>query len=287
MRIFLTKVFGFSEPCGPLQFNSKGLRDNALEKLKDGDRVILVGTQNRETTNEADRGRILGMMEPSRELVSYLDYSLERISSDTKASGEYRWPFGLGSRNAWAFDPKPLLSEVIHRHFDIDSAVGIVALSDQEADAVLSQTHRPIALLTTLLGRIEDAERTHGRNAPLPTTTRRGVMHMRHEPAHTYAMKILGSTTPSFKIGWAFNYGRRQREFNLYALPSLGGLKYELHLSQKWDTAKNAYLMEQDILKRFESHRHRHNSEIICQVSEPQIQSIWTEVFLERRRRVR
>jgi len=105
---------------------------------------------------------------------------------------------------------------------------------------------------------------------------------MRREPANTYVMRIEGASSPSFKIGWAFNSTRRQREFNLYALPTLGGLAYKPFLSQKWDTAKNAFLMEQAILKRFTSQRHSHNSEVICNVSDQQIQSVWAEVFLAR-----
>ncbi len=44
-RIFITKVWGFSPPVGPLQFSSDGWRRNAREVLKPGDLVVLVGTK--------------------------------------------------------------------------------------------------------------------------------------------------------------------------------------------------------------------------------------------------
>ena len=44
MTLFMSKVWGFDNPCGPLVFRAEGWRANALGKLKEGDRVILVAT---------------------------------------------------------------------------------------------------------------------------------------------------------------------------------------------------------------------------------------------------
>jgi len=52
-------------------------------------------------------------------------------------------------------------------------------------------------------------------------------MHVRHAPAYTYAMKIEGTAETLFKVGWAFDYKKRQRDFNLSSLPQLGGLRYK------------------------------------------------------------
>lgn len=37
MAIFMTKVWGFEEPAGPLQFGKEGWRDRAREELKAGE----------------------------------------------------------------------------------------------------------------------------------------------------------------------------------------------------------------------------------------------------------
>ena len=54
-RTFMTKVWDFGAPVGPLQFSSEGWRRNAREVLRPGDIVVLVGTKGEETA-EDDRG---------------------------------------------------------------------------------------------------------------------------------------------------------------------------------------------------------------------------------------
>ncbi len=93
--MFVSKVWGFDNPCGPLVFGTAGWRDNAAAKLSRGDRVILVGTKG-ENTPEPDRNRVLGMMEPSTKRVSTSDFP-SPAPLDEKlldADGRYRWPFG-------------------------------------------------------------------------------------------------------------------------------------------------------------------------------------------------
>jgi hypothetical protein len=72
MTMFVSKVWGFENPSGPLVFNSAGMRKNAASRLIRGDRVILVGTWG-EDTAEQDRNRVLGMMEPSTMQVATSD----------------------------------------------------------------------------------------------------------------------------------------------------------------------------------------------------------------------
>lgn len=102
MTMYVSKVWGFDVPCGPLVFNSKGWRDRSAKQLKAGDRVILVGTKGEET-GPADRNRVLGMMEPSQQRVSTLDFPLspETSARHYKADGTYRWPYGLLNYRAW------------------------------------------------------------------------------------------------------------------------------------------------------------------------------------------
>lgn len=93
MAFYLTKVWGFSVPCGPLQFSTRGWRNRAREKLSPGDLVVLVGTKEPPTTDE-EQGRLLGIMEPTTNPVMSLDFPLETFPHDFTEQG-YRWPYGL------------------------------------------------------------------------------------------------------------------------------------------------------------------------------------------------
>jgi hypothetical protein len=94
MTLYLTKTWGFSSPSGPLQFSTNGWRTNARNALKSGYMVLIVGTKGSET-DEDEQGRILGLMEPTKHVVSSLDYDLIRGPQDLDAAGNYKWPFGL------------------------------------------------------------------------------------------------------------------------------------------------------------------------------------------------
>jgi hypothetical protein len=282
----MTKVWGFSEPCGPLQFSTNGARETARGLLKAGDQVILVGTLGEQTLPD-ERGRVLGIMEPTQETVASLDFDLEREDQDFDEQGNYKWPFGLHNRRAWIFEePRPLLTDISPRQFFMDSAQGIVPLLDDETSAVLSHPHREIELLTPIraLARIEGDEVARRRNAPPPATTRQGVMHMRRAPAYTYAMSIDGATPTAFKIGWAFDARVRERQFNQASMPKLGGLTYRTKLTELWPTATAAYEMEQSLLRVFDAKRHPSNREVVSEITYTELQSEWIG-YLARKRR--
>lgn len=116
----MTKTWGFGVPCGPLQFSQKGWRDRTRGLLQSGDVVVIVGTVGDETAEE-ERGKILGLMEPTTITVSSLDYELARGPRDFDEQGNYRWPFGLELRAAWQFsEPRTSLTDVSSRRFSMD-----------------------------------------------------------------------------------------------------------------------------------------------------------------------
>jgi hypothetical protein len=108
-------------------------------------------------------------------------------------------------------------------------------------------------------------------------------MHMRRAPAYTYAMVIRGAGAASFKLGWAFDYRARQRTFNLAALPELGGVRYETRLQHLWDTAEQAFKMEQDLLRQFVAVQHPTNREVV-QIEESALQAAWISYLMKARR---
>jgi hypothetical protein len=285
MAMYMTKVWGFSSPSGPLQFGINARCETARQILQPGDVVILVGTKAVPTSPE-HRGRILGMMEPTTEVVSSLDFDLQTRREDFDEAGRYLWPYALLIRKAWEFErPYSLLEELSSRKFNMDAASGIVPLTNDEASRIAVLPRREIPILTPVraLGRIEGQEKARRRGAPPPTTTRRGVMHMRRAPAYTYAMAIRGARSESFKIGWAFDYRSRQRGFNLASMPQLGGLRYETRFEHLWDTAQQAFNMEQRLLRQFASTQHPSNREII-QITEKALEAAWIEYLAKMRR---
>jgi hypothetical protein len=277
MTMYFTKVWRFDVPVGPLQFGTRGWRDRSRQMLKTGDLVVLAGTKG-EPTADADRGRLLGVMEPTTEPVLSLDFDLFVAPHDSNEHGDYKWPYGLLNRRAWKLIDRPLLQQISNRHFSMEAAQGIVALTDTEAAEVSKLRREEVPVLepgVRARARLEGLDAALKRTAPVPTTTRRGVMHMRNWRAYTYAMQLIGARQSSFKIGWAFDRNARTREFNQAAMPALGGLCYKPVLDQLWDTARKAYRMEQRLLRSFENKRHSANREIVWGVEYSELEAAW------------
>lgn len=185
MTIYMTKVWGFDVPSAPLQFSTNGWRDNAREVLQPGDLVVCVGTKGAETAPRS-QGRLLGMMEPTTEVALSFDFELQTRAVDYDEEGNYRWPYALLNRRAWRFlEPRPLLEEISPRSFAMDSALGIVPLTADEAARIESLPKEEVPLLAPVraVARIEGEDVARRRAAPPPTTQRAGVMHVRHAPA--------------------------------------------------------------------------------------------------------
>jgi len=280
MTVFMTKTWGFSDPCWPLQFSTEGWRARARAALKVGDVVVIVGTKGPQT-QPAEQGRVLGIMEPTTEVAFWQDFDLPTRAEHFDAEGEFRWPYALLNRGAWQILDRRLLEEISSRDFHMDSALGIVPLTEQEGVAATALRREPVGLLLPIRARarIEGEEIARRRAAPPPTTTRQGIMHLRGAPAYTYLMAIEGAQGLAFKIGWAFEYNSRQRQFNQFALPEIGGIRYKTRLHRLWDTARHAFAMEQAILRQFDRERHRANREVICGVSYQLLEAAWIQYW--------
>lgn len=165
----------------------------------------------------------------------------------------------------------------------MDSAQGVVPLNDEEAARIRALDWREEKLLQPTARAQGRLARKHGgarRTAPPPTTTRSRVMHMRRAPAYTYAMRVVGARSSAFKVGWAFDYKQRARQFNHAAMPSLGSLEYKPILVQLWDTARQAYAVEQKLLSLLSDKLHANNSEIAFGLSEDELSAAWNNVVL-------
>jgi hypothetical protein len=287
MTVYLTKTWGFDSPSGPLVFRQNGSRKSARSVLKDGDLVVIVGTMTSPTLIE-QRGKMLGLMEPTKEIANTLDYELVTFPDHFDEGGQYRWPFALELRRAWRFlEPRTLLSAVSSREFGIDSGQGIVPLTPDEATRILALPHEEVGLLhqsirTKTRIDLEGPDSARKKAAPPPTTRRNGIMHMRRMSAFTYAMEIEHASQSAFKIGWAFDHKARARQFNLSSLPKLGGLRYKIRLERLWDTAFDAFRMEQWLLRNFDTLRHPSNREVVCPIDLRSVEAAWVEYLIKR-----
>lgn len=287
MTLYLTKTWGFSDPSGPLQFSLAGWRDRARQLLIPGDLVVIVGTVGKQT-DESERGQLLGLMEPTNIVVSSLDFELARGPEDYDEHGSYRWPFALELRSAWRFvEPRAYLIDITKRRFNMDAALGIVQLTEDEAAAILTLPRVAVPLLRPVraAARVEGAEAARRRAAPPPTTTRTGVMHLRRAPAYTYAMRVENNRQSAFKIGWAFDWRQRMQQFNQAALPTLGGVRYSIVLAELWNTAIEAFRMEQSLLRQFDSLRQSENVEVVAPLLYDDLETAW-KIYVQHARRV-
>ena len=284
MKMFVHKVTGWDVPVGPMQFRSEGLRKIAIELLEDGTGlVVLAGTKGKGTPDKI-KGRLLGIMQITTEKVDiekdFPEFIKQAGSSAKNKNGEYKWPYGLINLRAWSLIKPPKLTKISDRFDKLGQSVAstIVALRDEEADFVKKLVWQEEELVRPnahIQRRIEKKYGTAKRSAPPPWTTRRGLMHMRRSPAYTYAMEIIGTNSEAFKIGWAFDYQQRARQFNHAAMPELGGLEYKPILYNLSETAREAYAMEQSLLSCFNGQLHPDNREIILGVSRSQLESAW------------
>jgi hypothetical protein len=256
-----------------------GYRQEARNKLQPGDLVVLVGTKGERTAGD-EQGRLLGIMEPTTESVLSLDFDLPTRPEHFDDAENYRWPYALLNRSAWRILDRQPLEAVSDRPFYIDAAVRLVEVTDAEAAKVMALRREPAELLQPSVrarARLEGTAAARRMTAPPPTTTRRGVMHMRRAPAFTYAMRVEGATPMSFKLGWAFDFKLRAEQFNQASMPELGGLRYKPVLNHFWDTARQAYCMEQRLLRHFSSHRHAANFEIVHGILFAELESAWVK----------
>lgn len=293
MKVYFAKTWAFNNPAWPLAFGMNGNRNKVRERLEDGDWVVLIGTMN-ENTQKEERGRLLGILEPLKENVHTLDFDgidkgNEKFHND---KGEFKWPYALHSRRAWLLIDRPTLKEIAseenYKKYNAGilqpSVASVDLFSDEEAEKVKALEKKEIGLLPLTANAAEILERKHGNlstrhTAPPPSTTRRGVMHMRQSQAYTYMLKIKGASTPCFKIGWAFDWEARMKKFNHASMPNIGGVEYTTCRHHKWHTAKQAYKMEQWILKELNENRHSDNNEIITGIEEKELLRVWIKAI--------
>ena len=115
------------------------------------------------------------------------------------------------------------------------------------------------------------------RGAPVPTEgVRYGIMHMRRAPAFVYWFRLeVRGEVVGHKIGWAFDWKQRLRQFNSVSLNTLGGLLYKASKYQLFNSASEAFRVEQQILKDCDGCRHPSNREVLSGINTLQVEEVW------------
>lgn len=155
-------------------------------------------------------------------------------------------------------------------------------LTADEEGRVLAHPHHEIPLLRSISAdrKLYGEEEARRRNAPPPTEgVRRSIMQMRSGAAYVYWFRlVIDGKIVGHKIGWAFDWEQRLRQFNTVALSALGGLRYKVNNVQQFATARLAFRVEQKLLRNFDEHRHRSNREVLTGIKTETIKEVWNGV---------
>lgn len=293
MTVYVTKAWGFDDPAFPLQFSREGDRTRALKILKKGDYVVIVGTMGREVENDYDKGRILGMLEPTKRTAMYDEFDLpvreEFDFVERNGVRQYKWPYTLVNKNAWLIEDDIKLKDICKNGVGMYAMKGIVPLTKVQGEKLLNLINPlPIESYMTSGDKARlKKRRTKGYDAinrggsPSPMTKRTYAVNRKVAPYYyTYCMRLIGAKDIAFKIGRSENYQRREKEFNHYSMPLLGGIRYKpTNLVCRWNTEQEAHTMEQRVLCSFNNQRHPSNKEIIYGVSYEKIKRVWNQTI--------
>lgn len=277
MKVFATRVWGFDPQQWPvITFGLEGNRDKLLNDSAPGDRIVFVGTQG-EPTAEHHRGRLLGMAEIGRLAVDTLDVIGSRIrrAEDYDESGRFRWPKAILMVRAWAFEPQPVLREVLSAQLPYNATPQAVELSTADADAVLKLPVVDVVLPASPAldrARLLDQALTANRptTGPTPTSWSGEVGRDTSQPAFTYALRF--GRTDVWKIGHAVDLVDRVKQINWHIPTEVIADQWKPFLQQKWQDEQSAHAMEQRVLVELSSKRTQ-AERVRC--SEGELQAAW------------
>jgi hypothetical protein len=154
---------------------------------------------------------------------------------------------------AWAFDTKPLLSDLIRQKLTMLSTPGAEEIIDPvDIAAILGLPQREVKLPP--IPQLESMKRINNllrpTTGPKPTDANYEVERSAQEQSWTYAMRF--GTTNIWKVGHSTSVKGREDEVNKHIPFEIGIEKWKVELQQKWPDAVTAHAMEQkifDILK--------------------------------------
>jgi hypothetical protein len=204
----------------------------------------------------------------------------------------YKWPFGLPMLKAFRFIGSPDLAELFGDYLpgtqwasyalDIKEKLGheavdkILSLSVEEAKiidapAIISQRERHDALVLNVI--------RCGQTGPGPSDSR-SESNTKITETSTYLLQLFLQEKPEniFKVGYTGDTVKRLSDLNKGLVPSVTNYHWKIVLTQKFQTARNAFDFEQLIHKSLSDKRVENEKEIY-ETELKYIKSAWSDIF--------
>lgn len=290
IQVFAKRFWGFNPAIWPIvSFSKSGNRHRLLRQSRPSDLVLFIGTEGDETEPE-DRGRLLGLAEFGRneiEAAEVLDVHALRPNAFDE-HGRLRWPKALPMVRAWRMVNRLRVTEVLQRQLTYPATIRALLLDATDTAAVLALAREEVALpdipVLNRLRALNDALRGSG-----PTTGPRpmswtGTVHRDADgESWTYAFRF--GARDVWKIGHAKDVQARLADINQHVPEEVLREGWRLVLRQRWDTATQAYEMEQRVLAGLRTLKNAISVfERVC-CTQRQVETVWSASLVPDTRR--
>ncbi|WP_368184629.1 hypothetical protein [Aestuariibius sp. HNIBRBA575] len=278
-KTFFTYVWGApGNPAWPLTFATKSARSHARKELTEGDLVFTVGTKG-EPTQEAHKGRVLGVFRVSDLEVNTQDYGLPRKHDNSEFDSVTRFPFALHPIAVWEItSPGNIFAELVgsltpNHHLQAQSK--IVELDDITAAPLLELETREMqpALPETEFGKGLVAQK-NSKLAPKHEGSFTGMFGT-HDIWYVYTLVLRDAQKRALavKVGYSSAPEDRETALNRPMATEVTGLQWKAEFKQPTASEDAAREVEQIVLGRYANHKLESNGEILAEVDPMMVQA--------------
>lgn len=271
-QIWLRAFYGFNpEEAGYLGFTHEKTREGMLEKMRDGDLVLIYGAVD-DLTQTDQKAQALGFLEVTNEPCMDWEMQNEESIAWKKEHGfEERWTFGIKVRRAWRINNRvhirTIAPEAYQPEYRFERTTRAILLSADECSRALSHpVHQvnvygepPIADELLAKGIMERVLKP-SQGIP-PSFGRRSHEHEDGENFLYFmalsenAEVLLGKTGSHLgkalvKVGRSNDPKRRLKEINS-GFPEVAFCRWKLLLIQPFENAKIAHDLEDKLKQQF------------------------------------
>jgi hypothetical protein len=258
MRIFAKRVNKFDPTIFPF-VEMEGVEYSSNTSLAVNHAIVFVGDTTDET-NEGDRGRLLGIAE----IVNCLIDARSILRADTihnrqSANDEVPIPPSYFPMvRAWEFRPRLKVADALNEHLPFAMTNKIVNLQDQDVPTVLALPKielslPPLLKFFTIDQNAGDGSKRVPTTGPTPGDWLGIVQRTANREAWTYVMRF--GLRNVWKVGHTQNLEIRLSEINQHVPYEDLQECWILALERRWESSLDAYLMEQQMLKRLSNCR--------------------------------
>jgi hypothetical protein len=278
-RIFFTYVWGApGNPAWPLTFATKAARSHARKVLTEGDLVFTVGTRG-EPTQEAHKGRVLGVYCVSDLAVNTQDYELPRKRDKPEFDSVTRFPFALHPIAVFeVISPENMFAKLVgpltpNHHLQAQSK--LVELDGIAAAPLLELDRHEVlpALPKTEFGKGLVAQK-NSKLAPKHQGSFTGAFGD-HDIWFVYTLVLRNAQKKALavKVGYSSSPEAREAAHNGPLASEVTGLSWKAEFSQPTSSEDAAREVEQFVLSRYAKQKLASNGEILAGVDPMMVQA--------------